>query len=83
MKIKLDFYVLRTIIRVNEKKEMKMIKQRLMSFTGIALILLRYRGVMGLLSYLFPVTWYKGQALFMLPCFYNGYFSMKSINRVK
>ena len=60
-----------------------MIKQNLMSFTSIALVLLRYKGVMELLSYLFPIRWYRGQALLMRPYFYNGYFSMRSINKVK
>lgn len=48
-----------------------------------ALTLFKYKGVIGLLSWLFPVRWIKGKAMFMMPYFYQGYFCMRSINRLK
>jgi len=60
-----------------------MIKESIGHLVITALTLLKYQGVIGLLSWFFPVRWIKGQAMFMRPCFYNGYFSMRSINKLK
>lgn len=60
-----------------------MIKKSLGNFVIVSLTLLKYKGIVGLLSYLFPIQYHRGQALFMIPYFYNGYFSMRSVNKVK
>lgn len=60
-----------------------MIKKSINHLVKTALTLLKHAGVIGLLAWFFPVRWVSGQAMFMWPYFYNGYFSMRSINKLK
>lgn len=60
-----------------------MIKKSIKHLITTVVALWKYQGLIEVLTWFFPVKWIRGQALFMRPYFYNGYFSMKSINKLK